>query len=105
MKTRFFLLSMLLIATSSLTVAEEAAASSDGHNTQTGIVVNAEADENTAIKDYSYGMKLDIVRVISTAGPSHNCYSEPQLMTYEDSKGQLQTIRYLALGNCPSNQG
>jgi hypothetical protein len=52
------------------------------------------------IKDYEYGMKLDVVKVVSVVRPAAVCGVVPAAMTYEDSEGQLNTIKYSVLGAC-----
>ncbi|MBD0679918.1 DUF2790 domain-containing protein [Pseudomonas sp. PSB11] len=55
------------------------------------------------IKDYKYGMKLDVVKVVSMVRPQASCAAVPTVMTYEDSQGQLNTIRYTVAGECRRN--
>ena len=52
------------------------------------------------VKDYAYGMKLDVVKVVSIVRPQASCAAVPTVMTYEDSQGQLNTIRYTVGGEC-----
>ena len=52
------------------------------------------------VKDYEYGMKLDVAKVVSVVRPQVACAVVPAAMTYEDSKGQLNTIRYTVAGDC-----
>jgi cobalt-zinc-cadmium resistance protein CzcA len=52
------------------------------------------------VKDYAYGMKLDVVKVVSVVKPQAACNVVPTAMTYEDSKGQLNTIKYSVMGVC-----
>lgn len=49
---------------------------------------------------YQYGMKLDIEKVVRMSSASTACGVNPQLMTYEDSKGALNTVKYQALNEC-----
>lgn len=51
-------------------------------------------------KQYKYGMKLDVVNVISVVRPEKGCAVMPAAMTYEDSQGLLNTIRYTVAGTC-----
>ncbi|EQM72044.1 hypothetical protein L682_00055 [Aquipseudomonas alcaligenes OT 69] len=53
-----------------------------------------------AIKDYGYGMKLDVAKVIYSSPNVKYCGSVKKLLSYADSKGELHTIRYLAQGEC-----
>ncbi len=57
------------------------------------------------VKDYEYGMKLDVVKVVSVVRPQVACAVVPTAMTYEDSKGQLNTIKYTVAGDCRRNGG
>jgi hypothetical protein len=52
------------------------------------------------VRDYTYGMKLDVVKVVSVVKPEAACAVVPTAMTYEDSKGQLNTIKYSVAGVC-----
>lgn len=56
-------------------------------------------------KDYEYGMKLDVVNVISVVRPAVACAVVPAAMTYEDSQGQLNTITYSVAGECQKRGG
>jgi hypothetical protein len=58
-----------------------------------------------AVKEYAYGMKLDVVKVVSVVKPQAACNVVPTAMTYEDSKGQLNTIKYSVMGVCRNNGG
>lgn len=57
------------------------------------------------VKDYEYGMKLDVVKVVSVVRPPVACAVVPTAMTYEDSKGQLNTIKYTVAGDCRNRGG
>lgn len=52
------------------------------------------------IKDYAYGMPLDVVKVVNVSRPIKSCGVVPAQMTYEDSSGQLTTLRYTVAGDC-----
>ena len=78
------------------------------------MVANAKAMEQYAIsqgksapvsKEYEYGMKVDVVKVISVVRPATVCAVVPAAMTYEDSTGQLNTIRYTVAGECRKRGG
>lgn len=78
------------------------------------MVANAKAMEQYALsqgknapvaKEYEYGMKVDVVKVISVVRPAKVCAVVPAAMTYEDSKGQLNTIRYTVAGECRKRGG
>ena len=57
------------------------------------------------VKDYEYGMKLDVVKVVSVVRPQIACAVVPAAMTYEDSQGQLNTIKYTVAGDCRKRGG
>lgn len=57
------------------------------------------------VKDYKYGMKLDVVKVLSVVRPPAACAVVPAAMTYEDSKGQLNTLKYTVAGDCRNRGG
>jgi len=66
------------------------------------------ADQGKAapvVKDYVYGMTLDVVKVVSVVRPPVACAAVPAAMTYEDSKGQLNTLKYTVAGDCPRREG
>lgn len=52
------------------------------------------------IIDYKYGMKLDIAKVVRTSQDMRACKVTPQLMTYEDSSGYLNTVKYQIMSAC-----
>lgn len=57
------------------------------------------------VQNYEYGMKLDVVKVVSVVRPPAVCAVVPTAMTYEDSKGQLNTIKYTVAGDCRNRGG
>ncbi|MHC8338589.1 DUF2790 domain-containing protein [Pseudomonas sp. HLT2-19-2] len=57
------------------------------------------------VKDYEYGMTLDVVKVVSVVRPTVACAVVPTAMTYEDSQGQLNTIKYTVAGDCRKRGG
>ncbi|KPW38933.1 hypothetical protein ALP45_03528 [Pseudomonas coronafaciens pv. atropurpurea] len=56
------------------------------------------------IKEYKYGMKLDVAKLIRKSPDLQTCAVMPKLMTYEDSKGKLNTVQYQVLGGCRNSQ-
>ncbi|MFK7699809.1 DUF2790 domain-containing protein [Pseudomonas caspiana] len=52
------------------------------------------------IVKYQYGMKMDVEKVVRMSSVSKTCGVNPQLMTYEDSKGTLKTVKYQVLNEC-----
>ncbi|MDT9674263.1 DUF2790 domain-containing protein [Pseudomonas sp. JV414] len=57
------------------------------------------------VKEYEYGMTLDVVKVVSVVRPQVACAVVPAVMTYEDSQGQLNTIKYTVAGDCRRQGG
>ncbi|TVT81684.1 DUF2790 domain-containing protein [Pseudomonas sp. H3(2019)] len=57
------------------------------------------------VKEYEYGMKVDVVKVVSVVRPEKLCAVVPAAMTYEDSQGQLNTIKYTVAGECRKRGG
>lgn len=56
-------------------------------------------------KQYEYGMKVDVVKVVSVVRPAKVCAVVPAAMTYEDPEGQLNTITYTVAGDCRKQGG
>lgn len=52
------------------------------------------------VVEYKYGMDLDIAKVVRMSPDVRACKVMPQLMTYEDSKGELNTVQYKVLSGC-----
>ncbi|MGH8382382.1 DUF2790 domain-containing protein [Pseudomonas sp.] len=57
-----------------------------------------------AVQDYRYGTSIDVARLIEQTPMARGCEAAPMLMTYEDSSGQLVTMRYQLEGQCPRFQ-
>ena len=55
------------------------------------------------VQAYRYGMKLDIAKVINVTPPIRACNPVPSRMTYEDSRGNLNTLEYQVMGVCRNN--
>ncbi len=56
------------------------------------------------VKDYVYGMKLDIAKMIHISPPVKYCGIINSYMSYQDSKGKLHSIRYVEQGDCPQRR-
>lgn len=85
---------MILLLSASLAIAESDDSSTDSTVLE-DIVIYSQMPEP---QDYKYGMRLDIAEVIAMEyfPPEPNfCGVIPAQMTYEDSTGELNTIRYL----------
>ncbi|CAI8806304.1 DUF2790 domain-containing protein [Pseudomonas serboccidentalis] len=57
------------------------------------------------VKEYEYGMRLDVVKIVSVVKPQPGCSVVPTAMTYEDSQGQLNTLKYSVAGVCRNSGG
>jgi len=57
-------------------------------------------DEDPAVEDhaYQYGEKLDIRKVIAVKSDAQACGITPATMTYQDSQGEVHTLRYQVVG-------
>lgn len=56
------------------------------------------------VQDYRYGASLDVARIIAQTPMAGGCEAAPMLMSYENSTGQLLTLRYPLEGQCPRFQ-
>lgn len=61
--------------------------------------------EAPVAKQYTYGMKMDVVKVVSVVRPAESCAVVPAAMTYEDSEGKLNTVTYTVAGDCSKRGG
>lgn len=52
------------------------------------------------VQVYSYGMNLDIAKVVNISPPIRSCNAVPSRMTYWDSAGKLNTLEYQVMGVC-----
>lgn len=75
-----------------------------------GVAAQAFSDETptsaasqTPVESYSYGMKLDIQKIITVSEIADECAPVPKQMTYEDSKGQRHILQYQVMGTGCSN--
>lgn len=68
-----------------------------------GAMANTENDAEGEVKQYSYGMELDIQRVLEHGAVPDVCGAVPTRMTYENHQGERQTVEYLVMGNGCSN--
>ena len=100
-------ITIAMLAASSATMAEGGKDRVYGQMLQT----NQQAMEQYAIKNgkavpeivhYKYGLDLDIAKVVNVTPTAEYCGLVPSHMTYEDTRGNLNTIEYQVLGsNCP----
>ena len=56
------------------------------------------------IQDYKYGMKIDVAKFVRQSQDPRTCEVYQRLMTYEDSRGELNTIRYSLFSQCVNNK-
>lgn len=76
-----------------------------------GVAAQAFSDEGSAnhsatqvpVESYSYGMKLDIQKIITVTETGDECAPVPKQMTYEDSQGQRHILQYQVMGSGCSN--
>ncbi|KRW61029.1 DUF2790 domain-containing protein [Pseudomonas sp. TTU2014-080ASC] len=54
--------------------------------------------------DYTYDMKLDIAKMVYMTPNVYYCGNVSKYMSYEDSQGNLNTVRYLVQGKCRNNK-
>lgn len=52
------------------------------------------------VVDYRYGMKLDVAKLIYTSRPVIYCGVVSKIMSFEDSQGKPQSVRYRDQGEC-----
>ncbi|WP_447890772.1 DUF2790 domain-containing protein [Pseudomonas hormoni] len=62
-----------------------------------------DAASQIPVESYSYGMKLDIQKIITVSDTGDECAPVPKQMTYEDSKGQRHILQYQVMGTGCSN--
>lgn len=52
------------------------------------------------VVNYKYGMSIDVAKLIHTSRDIKTCGNFKKLMSYEDSAGELNAIRYTLQGEC-----
>jgi len=57
------------------------------------------------VVDYKYGMKIDVTKLIHQTKDIEVCGNFKKIMSYEDSQGELHSVRYTLLGECRSSRG
>jgi hypothetical protein len=78
------LLVCALVSFSAMTLADEA---------------KPTAAQQIPVEQYSYGMHLDIAKVIASTSIPDACQVVPARLTYEDSNGQRHVLQYQVMGN------
>ncbi|WP_207886610.1 DUF2790 domain-containing protein [Pseudomonas sp. 30_B] len=100
MKLQRVLLLTALLGTSSLALADGGGDITFARMEQARLLVmkaNQPSPEQMAeVKQYTYGMNLDIAKVVAVTPMSSDCGVVPVQMRYEDSFGDLQTVEYRA---------
>ncbi|WP_430305145.1 DUF2790 domain-containing protein [Pseudomonas mosselii] len=56
------------------------------------------------LKDYRYGMDMDIAKLVHVSQNVMYCGNVRSIMSFEDSKGELHMVRYIVKGNCYNNK-
>lgn len=95
MKPITLIFTVALLLPASLALAETDSRPAAGPTELEEMVVYSQMPQ---VRDYSYGMRLDIAEVVAMEyfPPEPDfCGVIPAQMTYEDSMGELNTIRYL----------
>jgi hypothetical protein len=62
----------------------------------------SQAEQGKVVK-YSYGMDLDIAKVVKSADLQGFCGIQPVQMTYRDTAGEHHTVEYLTHGSACGN--
>ena len=100
MKLQRVLLLTALLGTSSLALADGGGDITFARMEQARLLAmkaNQPSSEQMAeVKQYTYGMNLDIAKVVAVTPMSSDCGVVPVQMRYKDSFGDLQTIEYRA---------
>ncbi|MFV3307697.1 DUF2790 domain-containing protein [Pseudomonas sp. NY15181] len=100
MKLQRVLLLAALLGTSSLALADGGGditfARMEQARLQAMQARQPSAEQMAEVKQYTYGMNLDIARVVAVTPMSGDCGVVPVQMRYEDSFGDEQTVEYRA---------
>ena len=100
MKLQRVLLLAALLGTSSLALADGGGDITFARMEQARLQVmqarQTSAEQLAEVKQYTYGMNLDIAEVVAVTPMSSDCGVVPVQMRYKDSFGDLQTIEYRA---------
>jgi len=57
------------------------------------------------VVDYKYGMTIDVAKLIHQTKDVEVCGNYKKIMSYEDTQGELHSVRYTLLGDCRSSRG
>jgi uncharacterized protein YdeI (BOF family) len=80
---------MLLMCVSAVSMADEK--------------LDATAQQQPAVEQYTYSMSLDVAKVLSVSQASSGCEAAPVQMSYLDSAGKQHTVQYLEMGTGCAN--
>jgi hypothetical protein len=75
---------MLLMCVSAVSMADEK--------------IEATAQQQPAVEEYTYSMSLDVAKVLSVSQVSSGCEAAPVQMNYLDSAGDQHVVKYLEMG-------
>ncbi|EZH81104.1 hypothetical protein AU05_11280 [Ectopseudomonas composti] len=71
--------------------------------TSFALFISGHALAESQVTTYTYGLKLDIAKVLSISKPkTHTCKPVDHLMKYIDSAGKIQTMKFKALSDACS---
>lgn len=103
-KSLIFALALLSSAASYAFAASEVTVDRTVMDHQRKVAIYAASHKKAVpeIIEYRYGMELDIARTILLSPDPRACKVVPQLMTYENSRGELKTLKYQMLSDCRS---
>jgi len=65
--------------------------------------IEAAAQQQPAVEDYTYSMHLDVAKVLSVSQVSSGCEAAPVEMNYLDSAGNQHIVKYLEMGTGCAN--
>jgi len=80
---------MLLMCVSAVSMADEK--------------IEATAQQQPAVEEYTYSMSLDVAKVLSVSQVSSGCEAAPVQMSYLDSAGKQHIVQYLEMGTGCAN--
>ncbi|SMQ30375.1 Protein of unknown function [Pseudomonas helmanticensis] len=62
-----------------------------------------DSTESQPVVVYSYGMHVDVAKVIHITPAADTCFSTPVQMTYDDSRGGVHVLEYSVIGTGCTN--
>ncbi|OLU23257.1 hypothetical protein BVH03_23855 [Pseudomonas sp. PA15(2017)] len=105
MKIKIVLLSIALLSSASLAQATSSVEKLTEKHQQENVERTRQYAEKVGkpapqIVDYKYGMKIDVAKLIHTSRDIKTCGNFKKIMSYEDSAGNLNAVRYTLQGEC-----